>query len=63
MNAMISLGFTHLVNCHTRVTNSTSTVKDHIYTTNEENISDARVPQIGLSDFYAFFVVEKLISV
>ena len=63
LNSMTSLGFTQLVNCPTRVTNSASTLINHIYTTNEENLSDARVAQIGLSDHYAFFVVEKLTSV
>ena len=60
VNSMTALGFTQLVNCPTRVTNSTSTLIDHIYTTNEENISDARVAQIGLSDHYAIFCSRKI---
>ena len=60
VNSMKSLGFTQLVNCPTRVTYSTSTLIDHIYTTNEENISDARVAQIGLSDHYAIFCCRKI---
>ena len=60
MNSMTFLGFTQLVNCPTRVTNSTSTLIDHIYTTYEENISDARVAQIGLSDHYAIFCCRKI---
>ena len=33
---------------------------DHIYTSNEENILDARVAQIGLSDHYAIFCCRKI---
>ena len=57
MNSMTSLGITQLVNCPTRVTNSISTLIDHIYTTNEENTSDARIAQI--SDHYAIFSLES----
>ena len=59
LDTMTSLGLTQLINSHTRVTNTTSSLIDHIYTSYEENILDAHVSQIGLSDHYAFFVAEK----
>ena len=49
-----------LINSPTRVTSATSTLIDHIYTSNEENILDARVSQIGLSDHYTIFGCRKI---
>ena len=60
LDSMTSLGLTQLVNSPTRVTNTTSTLIDHIYTSNEEIILDARVSQIGLSDHYAIFCCRKI---
>ena len=60
LNNMTSLGFTQLIHEPTRVTNSTSTLIDHIYTSNEENISEAHVAQLGVSDHYAIFCNRKI---
>ena len=60
LNNMTSLGFTQLIHEPTRVTNATSTLIDHIYTSNEENISEAHVAQLGVSDHYAIFCNRKI---
>ena len=60
LDTMTSLGLTQLVNSPTRVTSTTSTLIDHIYTSNEENILDTHVSQIGLSDHYAIFCCRKI---
>ena len=60
VNNMTSLGFTQLIHEPTRVTNSTSTLIDHISTSNEENISEAHVAQLGVSDHYAIFCNRKI---
>ena len=57
---MTSLGFTQLIHEPTRVTNATSTLIDHIHTSNEENISEAHVAQLGVSDHYAIFCNRKI---
>ena len=57
---MTSLGFTQLIHEPTRVTNATSTLIDHIYTSNEENISEAHVAPLGVSDHYAIFCNRKI---
>ena len=57
---MTSLGFTQLVNCPTRVNNSTSTLIDHIYTSDEVNVLDVLVAPIGLSEHYAIFFCRKI---
>ena len=43
MNSMTSLGFTQLINCPTRVTETTSTLTDHIYSSNEKKTYHALV--------------------
>ena len=60
LNNMTSLGFTQLIHEPTRVTNATSTLIDHIYTSNEENISEAHVAQLGVNDHYAIFCNRKI---
>ena len=56
---MTSLGFTQLINCPTRVTETTSTLIDHIYSSNEENISSVRVARLGISDHFAILCCRK----
>ena len=60
LNNMTSLGFTQLIHEPTRVTNATSTLIDHIYTSNEENISENHAAQLGVSDHYAIFCNRKI---
>ncbi|MEW8542134.1 MAG: endonuclease/exonuclease/phosphatase family protein, partial [Candidatus Thiodiazotropha sp.] len=55
-----SLGLSQLVMEPTRVTQSTSTLLDHIYTNNEDNIFSVRVPKLGISDHYAVFCNRKI---
>ena len=44
----------------TRVTLSTSSLLDHIYTNREDNIVSVRVPKLGISDHYAVFCNRKI---
>ena len=57
-----SLGLSQLVTQPTRVTNNTSTMIDHIYSTHEENLSKVDVCKIGISDHFAVFCNRKLNS-
>ena len=55
-----SLGFSQIVMQPTRVTLSTSSLLDHIYTNREDNIVSVRVPKLGISDHYAVFCNRKI---
>ena len=57
-----SLGLSQLVTQPTQVTNNTSTLIDHIYSTNEDNLSKVCVCQIGISDHFAVFCNRKINS-
>lgn len=59
-NLISSLGFTQLIKDPTRETNTTSTLIDHVYSSNEECISDSHVSKICLSDHYAIFCNRKI---
>ena len=54
-NFIMSLGRTQLVSEPTRVTKDSTTLIDHIYTNNEENIQHVSVKQICLSNHFAVF--------
>ena len=54
-NFVNSLGFDQLVCDPTRVTDTSSTLIDHIYTNSEENIANVHVCKISISDHYAIF--------
>ena len=56
----MSLGLTQLISQPTRVTPSSKTLIDHIYTSNEDNISYVRVNKQTISDHYAIFGNRKL---
>ena len=58
-----SLGLRQLVTQPTRVTDSSSTLIDHLYSNNEENLSNVHVAELGISDHYAIFCKGKSISV
>ena len=58
-NFITSLGLTQLVNEPTRVTKDSTTLIDHIYTNNEENIQYISVKQICSSDHFAVFCSRK----
>ena len=45
-------GLNQLIKSPTRVTHSSSSIIDHIYSTNEQAISEILVPKIGISDHY-----------
>ena len=57
-----SLGLTQLVSEPTRVTKDSTTIIDHIYTNNEENIQHISVKQISLSKNLQFSVVARFIQ-
>ena len=59
-NFTTSLGFSQLVCDPTRVTETSSTLIDHIYTNLDENISRVHVCKIAISDHYAVFGNRKL---
>ena len=54
-NFVTSLGFNQLVCDPTRVTDTSSTLIDHIYTNSEENIANVHACKISISDHYAIF--------
>lgn len=49
------LSLTQRVNVPTRVTENTSSIIDHIYTTNVKNISNIEVSCIGLNGHYPVY--------
>ena len=55
-----SLGLTQLVTEPTRATANSSTLIDHIYTNEEEHISNILVSQINISDHYAIFCNRRI---
>ena len=59
-NFTTSLGFSQLICDPTRVTETSSTLIDHIYTNFDENIAHVHVCKIGISDHYAVFGNRKL---
>ena len=58
-NFTTSLGLTQLANEPTRVTNTSQTLIDHIYTNTEENIQRVHVERLCLSDHYGVFCNRK----
>ena len=53
-------GMSQVIKEHTRVTIETSTLIDHIATTNQANIADSGVYKTCLSDHYLVYCVRKL---
>ena len=53
-------GMSQVIKEHTRVTVETSTLIDHIATTNQSNIADSGVFKTCLSDHYLIYCVRKL---
>ena len=62
INFTTSLGLGQLISIPTRVTETSSTLIDHIYTNREENILRVHVGKFSLSDHYAIFGNRKLNS-
>ena len=62
INFTTSLGLGQLISIPTRVTETSSTLIDHIYTNCEENILRVHVGKFSLSDHYAIFGNRKLNS-
>jgi endonuclease/exonuclease/phosphatase family metal-dependent hydrolase len=60
MNFIASLGMEQLVNEPTRVTSTSKTLIDHIYTNTKENVLEVMVPKIGISDHFAIFLTRKV---
>ena len=55
-----SFNMSQLVNRPTRVTATSETLIDHVYTNSPENILDVSVPVLGLSDHYPVCITRKL---
>ena len=58
-NFTTSLGLTQIVNEPTRVTNTSQTLIDHIYTNTEENIQHVHIERLCLRDHYGVFCNQK----
>ena len=54
-NTVCHFNLHQLVDCPTRVAENSSTLIDHVYTTNEELIENLSVPQIRLSDHFPVY--------
>ncbi|CAL4126382.1 unnamed protein product, partial [Meganyctiphanes norvegica] len=52
-------GFTQLINKPTRVTSTTESLIDHIYTNNKDKISQSGVIESGISDHFITFCTRK----
>ena len=50
-----SLGLSQLVSQPTRVSNTSSYLIDHIFSSDEDNLSQVHVCQTGISDHFAVF--------
>ena len=61
-NFTTSLGLSQFISVPTRVTETSSTLIDHIYKNCEENISRVHVGKPSLNDHYAIFGNRKLNS-
>lgn len=59
-NLTESFGLSQLVMQPTRITMNSSTLIDHIYSNNEDNISSVRVSELSISDHYAVFCNRKV---
>ena len=59
-NFVTSLGLSQLVCDPTRVTDTSSTLIDHIYTNFDENVAHVNVCKMSISDHYAVFGNRKL---
>lgn len=60
MSSVTALQLSQLITSATRVTKTTSTLLDHVYTNSPQNVHSTHVPKIGLSDHFPTFVVRKL---
>ncbi|CAL4069256.1 unnamed protein product [Meganyctiphanes norvegica] len=52
-------GYTQLINKPTRVTSTTESLIDHIYTNNKNKISQSGVIESGISDHFITFCTRK----
>ena len=57
---MEPFGLVQMVSEATRVTPSSRTLIDHIYTNCTENVNSVNVPKIGLSDHFPIFFTHKM---
>ena len=60
-NLLKSFNFTQLINSPTRVTQTSSTLIDHIHTSNTDKICQAGVIETGLSDHYITYCTRKVV--
>lgn len=59
---LLTLGLSQVVTVPTRKSKNACTLIDHIYTTNDENITSTHVPQISISDHFPVFCNRKVNS-
>ena len=59
-NFITSFGLRQLITEPTRATNTTKTLIDHVYVSNEENVSSACVKKLGISDHYSIACNRKI---
>jgi len=59
-NAVLNMGLTQLIKCPTRVTRSTSSIIDHLYTTRPELIAEVNVANYCLSDHFPVLFTRTL---
>ena len=57
-NFTTSLGLSQLISEPTRVTSNNQTLRDHIYTINDDNIRNVDVEKLCVSDHYGFFAID-----
>ena len=60
MNLIQLFDLTQLVTSPTRVTQSSSTIIDHVYTSNPENITEIFVPYYTISDYFPVCLSRKV---
>ena len=51
-NIVNSYNFHQLINMPTRVTSTSSTIIDHLYTNCPDNITGIKIPELSISDHY-----------
>ena len=60
MNLIQLFDLSQLISSPTRITQSSSTIIDHIYTSNPENITETFVPHYAISDHFTVCFTRKI---
>ncbi|VDI73723.1 Hypothetical predicted protein [Mytilus galloprovincialis] len=59
-NLLLTQSIVQLIDTPTRITSTSSTIIDHVYTNHPENIVETNVPKIALSDHYPVCITRKI---